>query len=64
MDFFLGLYDVHIATPTAESVGFAHIDGVNKVGAMKLKKLILEAIKESQPNANIGEGSENRPAKK
>lgn len=48
LDFFLGIYDVHIATPTAESASFAHIDGVNKLGSMKLKKLILEQIKKSQ----------------
>ncbi len=43
-DVFLGIYDVHISTPTEQSGKFAHIDGVNKAGAHKLRELILERI--------------------
>lgn len=44
IDVALGLYDVHISTPTQESGKFAHIDGVTKKGAVKLRQLILERI--------------------
>lgn len=43
-DVVLGLYDIHISTPTAESGKFAHIDGLNKKGAMEIKKLVLERV--------------------
>ena len=43
-DVLLGLYDVHISTPTVDSGKFAHIDGVAKDGALALKNLILERI--------------------
>ena len=43
-DVVLGLYDVHISTPTAESGAFAHIDGVDRKGAMTLRQMILEKI--------------------
>lgn len=44
IDVCLGLYDVHISTPTQESGTFAHIDGVNKAGAKELRQIILEHI--------------------
>ncbi len=47
-DFILGLYDVHISTPTVESGLFAHIDGVDKKGAVAIRKLILDAIQKSE----------------
>lgn len=43
-DVFLGIYDVHISTPTEQSGRFAHIDGVDKEGAHKIRELILERI--------------------
>ena len=43
-DVALGLYDVHISTPTTESLYFAHIDGLNKVGSAKLRKIILDSV--------------------
>ena len=43
-DVSMGLYDVHFATPTAESGRFAHIDGVDRQGAEKLRDLILDRI--------------------
>ena len=46
-DVALGLYDVHISTPTVESGKFAHIDGLNKTGSAKLRKLILDAVNKS-----------------
>lgn len=46
-DVALGLYDVHISTPTAESGRFAHVDGLNKAGSSKLRKLILDKVNTS-----------------
>lgn len=43
-DVILGLYDLHISTPTAESGKFAHIDGLNKKGANAIKKMILDKV--------------------
>jgi len=43
-DVFLGLYDVHISTPTEESGEFAHIDGVDKNGADLIRQLVLDRI--------------------
>lgn len=43
-DVILGLYDIHISTPTIESGKFAHIDGINKKGATEIKKIILERV--------------------
>ncbi len=48
-DVALGLYDVHISTPTVESGRFAHIDGLNKAGSVKLRKLILDAVNKAAP---------------
>jgi len=44
VDVFLGLYDVHISTPTQKSGEVAHIDGVNRSGAAELRRLILDQI--------------------
>lgn len=44
VDVGLGLYDVHISTPTSESGKFAHIDGLGKRSAAKLRTMILERI--------------------
>ena len=46
LDLALGIYDVHISTPTQESGLFAHIDGVDKNGSQLLKKMILDKINE------------------
>ena len=43
-DVILRIYDVHISTPTKESGDFAHIDGVNREGANRLRELILGRI--------------------
>lgn len=43
-DAMLGLYDVHISTPTEESGQFAHIDGVDRSGSRTLRDMILERI--------------------
>ena len=51
LDVGLGLYDVHISTPTQESGEFAHIDGLNRSGAMKLKQMILERVNQSGEDA-------------
>ena len=48
-DVALGLYDVHISTPTVESGKFAHIDGVNKPGSVRLRKMILDAVNKAAP---------------
>jgi len=44
LDAALGLYDVHISTPTEQSGRFAHIDGVNAAGSARLKELILDRV--------------------
>ena len=44
LDVIFGLYDVHISTPTFQSSQYAHIDGVDKEGSQKLRKMILEKI--------------------
>ena len=44
VDVFLGLFDVHISTPTVKSGEVAHIDGVNRVGAAELRRLILTQV--------------------
>lgn len=46
-DVVMGLYDVHISTPTVESGKFAHIDGLNKKGAIKLRKMVLDAVNQA-----------------
>ena len=51
VDILLGLYDLHVSTPTTESLKFAHISGLNKEGAEKIKSLILEHI-HSEAKAN------------
>jgi membrane protein YdbS with pleckstrin-like domain len=43
-DVLFGLYDVHISTATQESGQHAHIDGVCKKDALRLKELILSGI--------------------
>lgn len=50
-DVMLGLYDVHISTPTVESGRFAHVDGLNRAGSTKLRKLILDSLNRSNPKA-------------
>lgn len=47
-DILLGLYDLHVSTPTTESLKFAHISGLNKAGATKIKSLILQNLKKSE----------------
>jgi len=46
-DVALGLFDVHISTPTVESGLFAHVDGVDRKGANELRKLILDRMADS-----------------
>ncbi len=58
-DVLLGLYDIHISTPTAESGKFAHIDGLNKKGAVEIKKLILERVHDY---SNLGKNNTNSQA--
>jgi len=44
LDVLFGLYDVHISTATQESGQQAHIDGVGREDALRLKELILKGI--------------------
>jgi uncharacterized membrane protein YdbT with pleckstrin-like domain len=46
-DIFLGLYDLHVSTPTEESLKFAHIAGLNKKNALEIKEKILTYIHKS-----------------
>ena len=48
MDVMLGIYDVHISTPTVDSGQFAHIDGLNRRGAQEVRQLILDMINQTQ----------------
>lgn len=48
-DAFLGLYDVHISTPTAQSGALAHIDGVNRAGSILLREVILAHVNQKLP---------------
>lgn len=43
-DVVLGLYDIHISSPTAESGKFAHIDGVNRRSALTIRKILIERL--------------------
>lgn len=49
-DIILGLYDLHVSTPTTESLKFAHISGLNKEGAAIIKNLILDQIHKINPS--------------
>lgn len=51
-DVALGLYDLHISTPTVESGLFAHIDGIDKAGSQHVKKLILDKIQVAGSSAS------------
>ena len=44
LDVMLGLYNIHISTPTVESGSFAHIDGLGRRGAVELRRIILDKI--------------------
>ena len=44
LDRLLGIYDVHISTATVSSGRAAHIDGVEKDCAEKVRKIILDRI--------------------
>jgi uncharacterized membrane protein YdbT with pleckstrin-like domain len=57
-DVALGLYDVHISTPTVESGVFAHIDGLNKAGSVRLRKMILDAVNRASNPASYKRGKE------
>lgn len=47
-DRLFNLYDVHVSTATALSGWEAHIDGVNKENAGKLRELVLKKIREKR----------------
>ncbi len=46
LDRLFGLYDVHISSATAASGAAAHIDGVDKETAEKLREIILTHVRE------------------
>ncbi|HEX9502720.1 MAG TPA: PH domain-containing protein [Patescibacteria group bacterium] len=50
LDRIFGLYDVHIASATSGSAIASHIDGVDKIAAEGLKKMLLERV---QGYANV-----------
>lgn len=43
-DVLFGLYDIHISSPTAESGKFAHIDGLNKKSAIRIRNILVDKI--------------------
>lgn len=47
LDRLFGIYDVHISTATATSGVRAHIDGVEKDVAEKLREFLIQKIHES-----------------
>lgn len=53
LDVLLGLYDIHISTPTAESGKMAHIDGVDRRCSQALREYFLEMVNsyKEQPKA-------------
>ena len=57
LDVVFGLYDLHISSPTEQSGRFAHVDGIDKRGAVQLRALILERINSDE---NVGK---NNPTK-
>ena len=44
LDVIFGLYDVHFSSPTEQSGRFAHIDGIDRRGAVQLRALVLDRI--------------------
>lgn len=44
LDVVFGLYDIHISSPTAESGKFAHIDGLNKKSAIRIRNILIDKI--------------------
>jgi uncharacterized membrane protein YdbT with pleckstrin-like domain len=59
LDVVFGLYDLHISSPTEQSGRVAHIDGIDRRGAVQLRTLILEKI-----NANDASSREEAPERK
>lgn len=49
-DVVLGLWDVHISTPTVSSGQLAHIDGVSRASATALREIILEGVNQADNN--------------
>ena len=58
-DIFLGLYDLYFSTPTTESLKFAHISGLNKKGARKIKSMILDHIHKTTPSPEDTTGQDS-----
>lgn len=52
LDVVFGLYDLHISTPTEQSGKVAHIDGIDKRGAVQLRNLLLEKINSADASSN------------
>lgn len=48
LDVLFGLYDLHISSPTEASGRFAHIDGIDKRGAVQLRALLLDRINKDE----------------
>ena len=44
LDRVFGLYDIHVSSATIASGWLAHIDGINKTNADKIKKILIEKI--------------------
>jgi len=61
-DVVMGLYDIHISTPTQESGKFAHIDGLNKKGATEIKKLVLDKVHQYSNLGKKDEAKSSAPA--
>lgn len=56
-DFVFRLYDIHLSTPTSESMKFAHINGLNKRGAVKMRKMILRHMNAANATPQVEEAA-------
>lgn len=57
LDVIFGLYDVHMSSPTEQSGRFAHIDGIDKRGAVQLRALLLDRINTDTDDTVAGTNS-------
>lgn len=62
LDRFFGLYDVHLSSATISSGMEAHIDGVEKLAADGLRKMLLETVQQRiSKNRSQSVSANNQP---
>lgn len=52
-DFFFGLYNLHVSTPTTHSGRFARIDGLSIRTAVKLQKRLSAFLESTEPHPDL-----------